>query len=377
MLHAPNLTDTPRAERPFWFRLGRGVLLLVGFWGVVVLFDAGQRFMALEAKGYEDADWTTEFVTSLHLWVYWAVMTPLLLALARRWPLDRVRWKQQVLLHLGIASAVALLHMVYFHLVNKYLGCEELQWLKSLFFVRLHIDIGLYAAIVGGYYALDNYRQFQLREREAAELAVRAQQLEAQLAQAQVQALKMQLHPHFLFNTLNAIAVLVREQQGPDAVRMLTRLSDLLRLTLENGGRQYIPLWQELAWLERYLAIEQVRFGDRLQVSVAVPKALKQALVPALILQPLVENAIRHGIAPTAEAGAITIEATAHDGQLRLTVADDGVGLPATWEDGIGLANTRARLTRSYGSQHAFSVQRRAEGGTRAEISLPLQSDDA
>jgi two-component system, LytTR family, sensor kinase len=232
-----------------------------------------------------------------------------------------------------------------------------------------HLELLIYGATLGLNYAFSYYARF--REREA-----RAAQLEAQLTQAQLQALKMQLHPHFLFNTLNGIAGLVRDQRNKAAVEMLAGLSDLLRYTLENAGRQEVPLGEEMEFLELYLNIQQMRFSDRLNVEIEVAPDALRALVPNLILQPLVENAIRHGIAPRAARGTVGVRAARADSVLQIEVYDDGPGLRANASQGqgIGLANTRARLAQLYGAGgHSFSVSNRAGGGTAARLSLPFR----
>jgi sensor histidine kinase YesM len=236
---------------------------------------------------------------------------------------------------------------------------------------QFHIDLLIYAATLGTSYAVSFYERY--RERE-----VRATQLEAQLAQAQLQALKMQLHPHFLFNTLNGIAGLVRDSRNKAAVDMLVGLSDLLRYTLENAGKQEVPLREELDFLELYLDIQKMRFPDRLQVEMHVASDTLDALVPNLILQPLVENAIRHGVSLRATAGMIGINAERVDGVLQITVHDDGPGLRPVASsqsagDGIGLSNTRARLAQLYGAAHRFTTENRVGGGFEAALAIPFK----
>src|SRR5262245_40790860 len=199
--------------------------------------------------------------------------------------------------------------------------------------------------------------------------------LETQLAQAQLQSLKMQLHPHFLFNTLHAISALM-DDDVKAARRMIARLSELLRLTLENAGQQEFSLRQELDALERYLEIEQIRFQDRLTVRLAVAPETLDASVPNLILQPIVENAIRHGIAPRSSAGWIEIRAERREGMVELQVIDDGPGLQPAGEElreGIGLTNTRARLRQLYGDEHRIEIEDAAEGGLAVKLSIPYR----
>ncbi len=216
-------------------------------------------------------------------------------------------------------------------------------------------------------YAVDYYRRFKEEE-------IHASGLETQLAQAQLQALKMQLHPHFLFNTLNAVSTLVRTNKNEAATDMIAGLSDLLRLTLESSGAQEVTLKQELEFLERYLEIEQIRFGDRLRVRMDIEPGTLHARVPNLLLQPLVENAIRHGIAPRAEAGLIEIRAVREDDILRLHVRDDGPGLPEgdRVHNGVGLSNTIARLERLYGSAQRVTLANAEDGGALITLELPF-----
>jgi LytS/YehU family sensor histidine kinase len=228
-----------------------------------------------------------------------------------------------------------------------------------------------YWGILAVSHTLDYYRKY--RERE-----LRTSQLEARLAQAQLQVLKMQLHPHFLFNTLNAISALMhRDVEIAD--RMIARLGELLRLTLASAGAQEVPLKQELDFIKPYLEIEQARLGPRLQVITQIEPATLTALVPNLILQPLVENAVRHGIAPRAKAGRIEIRAYRAGDQLHLEVWDDGPGLtqapPVNLKGGIGLANTRARLQQLYGPAHRFDLRNGDSRGLVVTLEIPFHED--
>jgi LytS/YehU family sensor histidine kinase len=214
-------------------------------------------------------------------------------------------------------------------------------------------------------YAFASYKLY--REGE-----LRTAQLQTELMEAQLQALKTQLHPHFLFNTLNAISVLI--QKSPEsAQKMLTRLSDLLRITLDNGGVQEVALKDELDFLDRYVQIQQVRFGDRLEVKMEIDSNALNANVPNLILQPLVENAIEHGVAKRSGLGTIRISAKRTDNRVRMEVQDNGIGVQNGngKKDGVGLSNTRARLIQLYGEQQRFDLMTPAEGGTIATVEIP------
>ena len=231
-----------------------------------------------------------------------------------------------------------------------------------------HLNLLIYWVIVSVHHAFDYYRQVQERELRAAEL-------EKRLAQARLQALQMQLNPHFLFNTLHAISSLMhKEVEAAD--RMITRLSDLLRYALESTDAQEVPLRQELDFLERYLEIEQTRFGDRLAVRVDVAPDTLDALVPNLVLQPLVENAIRHGIEPRSQGGRIELRCRRENGRLVLEVRDNGVGLSPNGklEEGVGLSNTRARLEQLYGEKHSFAFGEAPGGGLAVRLELPFRA---
>jgi two-component system, LytTR family, sensor kinase len=210
--------------------------------------------------------------------------------------------------------------------------------------------------------------------REARDRELRASQLEASLADARLQLLKMQLQPHFLFNTLNTIAELVHENPS-EAERMIGGLGTLLRETLEGGLTDLVPLAKELELLERYIAIQRVRFGDRLRVTIEVPNDIRQALVPSLVLQPLIENAIKYGLAARLGTGAIEVRAERRGESVTIAVADDGQGFaPGSMREGVGLGNTRARLAELYGSQQTFEVASAEGAGTRVQLTIPYRT---
>jgi two-component system, LytTR family, sensor kinase len=230
--------------------------------------------------------------------------------------------------------------------------------IKTLFFNAL-----IYWVIVSVAHALNYYRRY--RERE-----LRASELERNLTAAKLKTLQMQLNPHFLFNTLHAISSLMHKDVN-DADRMITKLSDLLRRALDSSETQEVPLRQEIDFLRRYLEIEQTRFGDRLEVRFDIPDNTSDLLVPNLILQPLVENAIKHGIEPHARRGIVQIGARREGDQLFLEVSDNGGGLSVNHDERIGLANTRSRLGQLYGDDQAFKIETAASGGVAATIRIP------
>jgi LytS/YehU family sensor histidine kinase len=235
---------------------------------------------------------------------------------------------------------------------------------------KLYMAVLVYWAIVAAVQYADQQRL--VRERE-----LRASQLETELARAQIDALRMQLHPHFLFNTLNAIAGLMREDVEA-ADTMLTQLGELLRSTLQNEGRQRVALSEEIDWIRTYLAIQQTRYGPRLRVDVDVPAECARALVPTLILQPLVENAIRHGFAEKTGPGFVAIRARLRDGRLQIDVDDDGLGVAEPIREGYGLRNTRSRLRALYGEDGASLTVRGLDAarGARSRIDVPVTLGD-
>jgi LytS/YehU family sensor histidine kinase len=250
----------------------------------------------------------------------------------------------------------------------------------STFFLLLilgfHGSVITYWIILGIQATFGYYRQYQERRRQALQLELQASELKSRLVQAQLSALKGQLQPHFLFNTLNAIMVLVRQEKGRQAEEMLARLSDLLRSVLEDVEAQEVPLRRELESLQLYLSIEEVRFQDRLRVEISTEPATLDAAVPHLSLQPIVENAVRHGIGRRSVAGRIEISAAQVNGSLQIQVRDDGPGLPPGGLDatrGIGLANTRARLQQLYGDAARLTVENGPHGGAVATLVLPYR----
>ncbi len=310
-------------------------------------------------------------------WTYtWTLFTPLILWLTWRFPFNRDGWVTSLLVHLPASLVIAWIGSLVFNRVSQLVGtippgidnllAESLQ----MFVLFLHFDPLLYWIVVGlGLLLMHNQMS---RERE-----LRAAQLETQLTEARLQALEMQLHPHFLFNALNTIAVLVRTNRNAQAVRVVTGLGELLRSALDSAGSQVVPLKHEIEFVERYLEIEQVRYGDRLRVELNIEDGMQEAQVPYLILQPLVENAIRHAIEPRSEGGALQISARRTNDRLLLSVHDDGPGLSGAAQpaerNGLGLATTQARLQQIYGDDHTFVVSNAKGGGATAEVDIPFQ----
>lgn len=310
-------------------------------------------------------------------WAYaWAFFTPLILWLRRSFRFDRGQRIRSAAVHLPASLMFAFIGSVVFIFISQAIGnappnAPPLLWRSlRLFIAWLHLDPWLYWIILALGYVGEHYQVSRQRELQAS-------QLETQLAEARLDALEMQLQPHFLFNALHTIAVLVRTQKNAQAVRVVTGLGELLRRVLDTAGTQVVPLKQELEFIERYLEIEQIRFGERLKIDMRIQPETLDARVPNLILQPLVENAIRHGIAPRVSAGHLEIEASRVGDQLRLSVSDDGPGLREnngrSSSSGLGLSATRERLAQMYGAESSFEVRNGEGGGVTAELRIPYQ----
>ena len=311
--------------------------------------------------------------------VYWylpALLAPTILTLVLRYQLGRVRWSTQALVHVTGAVVYSVVHTVAMLATRAVLfpngrpGSAAALWVwgRNEYLRQLDWLLMTYLFLVGLAHALA-YR----RESEARALA--AANLETRLMEAQLQALQRQLHPHFLFNTLNTISGLMRINVNA-ADLMIDRLGDLLRMTLDTSGTQQVPLKQELDVLKKYLEIEQTRFESRLSVAMHIEFESLDALVPNLILQPLVENAIRHGIAPHSRPGWIAIHAARDGPRLRIEIRDSGNGLPpdrlTALNRGVGLGNTRARLTHLYPSAHQFAFSN-LDDGFCVTVSIPFE----
>ena len=287
---------------------------------------------------------------------------------------------RRVALHLAISVGISFAQLcvesiILYHLhVFPSLMTGFLRTFIFLLTIGFHQGIMTYFLLLGGQYGLDYYHKYLEREKQALQLELNTSQLKTQLAHAQLSALKKQLQPHFLYNTLNAIMVLVRQQKGKQAEEMLARLGDLLRCVLEDVDAQEVSLRRELEYLQLYLSIEQVRFPDRLRVEISADESILDAAVPQMGLQPIVENAIRHGIGRSSAAGRLQIHAARLKDTLEIKVKDDGPGLADTKSiegNGIGVSNTRARLQQLYGDAARLSVENGEVEGVVVTIVVP------
>lgn len=348
----------------------RRLLIFTG-WTLIGLFFSTQIYLMFNVGEGRQLSWLRAIVSTVPDWYEWALLSMLIAPITRRIRLDRSNWQRAFIIHFGLSLVFAGTHVLLAHTVTHLFGWgwgEKGAWLDKLkinFFWYFYWDVVTYWAIVCFCYAVNYYRSFE--ERKVALL-----DLEAQLAQAQLQALKMQLHPHFLFNTLNSISVLMNKDV-PLAKKMIARLGEFLRLTLRNSGAQEVLLQEELDFLKCYLDIEKVRFQDRLTVNMEIDPSTVDLSVPNLILQPIIENAIRHGIGRRAEPGHIDIRATRENGTLQLQVQDDGPGITQNaLQRGVGLSNTQARLERLYGPSHRFDISNAPQGGLIVTLEIPV-----
>jgi sensor histidine kinase YesM len=351
--------------------------LIFAAWLVPALLSAFDSYMQSRLSNERPA-WRWVIFNGVD-WLLYAVLTPAVFRVSRRYPLQRRGLAARIALHVACALGMCVawatlgqfLRLAIFHNPAGFSATKFSRELEGWIFTTLPFGTGVYFALVGIEHALAYMAQARERETQAVRLT-------AQLAEARLGALRMQLNPHFLFNSLNAITVLVRDQNTADASRMLELLSDVLRLVLRAEPSHETPLSTELDFLERYLAIEQVRFSDRLRPRIDVDPAIRRAAAPQLILQPLVENALRHGIARRADAGLLEIAARRDGDTLVLTVRDDGPGLdPARASAGVGLANTRARLSALYGDRASLEIANAASGGVVASIRLPYHEAES
>lgn len=378
MIEETGKTLSHQVRVPMWQRRWARLAIIWGIWTFIGLVFTLQFYFA----SYR-SERPVPFVDSLYMQMIWAYLfalaTPFVLWAVSRMPIDRDNWVRNILLHIPISIALGvvltalgrvLIWLRWGWPLDKPLTFESIARFVVANFTEA---IGIYLLIALSGYAFCYYRRFR-------EGQVKTLQLEAQLSQAQLQALKMQLHPHFLFNTLHSISALLHKDSEA-ARKMITRLGDFLRLTLENSGSQEVTMRQEMEFLGCYLEIERIRFQDRLTTRLDVAQQTLDAKVPNLILQPIVENAIRHGIAPRSSQGLIEIEAKQQNGTLRIQVRDNGPGLSEhrtsenVFKKGLGLANTETRLEQLYGSAHSFNLSNNPDGGLIVTLEIPFTRD--
>ncbi len=342
--------------------------LFFAFWTSIGLSFAFQFYISSAKAGLE-VTWKQAVSYALGDWYVFALLSIPVIWLARRFNFDSGNRARSLAVHVPGSLLFSLAYMILRALVGRWQSdASFLEAFQPLLVKTWHFNLLIYWVIVAVSFAFDYYGKFRERELRAAEL-------EKNLVKAKLQALQMQLNPHFLFNSLHSISALMH-QDVESADRMIVRLSDLLRAALENSDAQEVTLRAELKFLQSYLEIEQIRFGSRLAVKTQIPPDVLDARVPNLILQPLLENAIRHGIEPHAKPGVIELRAQRANGELTLDVSDNGGGVndANALNEGVGLSNTRARLRTLYGEAHRFELSNRPEGGLRVRVTIPFQT---
>jgi two-component system, LytTR family, sensor kinase len=348
-------------------RLGRIALAALGWTAIGCLFAL---------PGLSMGNWRRALLGSLAQWWSWGLLTPLILWADRRLPFSRKQLTQRLLAHLLPSLIFTSLYIYIFAAVLAFLGMgpwSSLQNTKILAGALRGMFLWswlVYWLILGTSQVYHYYKHYLSSE-------LQMERLERSFSEARLNALRMQLDPHFLFNALNTISSQV--ERDPRLARgMIEHLGDLLRLSLESKDRQEVPLAEEMSFLDHYVAIQKIRFGGQLKIETQISPDVKYASVPCLFVQPLVENAIRHGISQRSSGGTVIILAQQSDNRLDIRILDDGVGLPPGWtletSTGLGLSVTRERIAGLYpdGASH-FDVRRRIGGGTEVEISLPLR----
>jgi signal transduction histidine kinase len=364
--------EAPRRQRVWVKRLAR-LGIIWGMWTIAALFFSTQVFMMYYSER-QPIPYARAFLVQGSACYVWALVTPLILWVARRFRIDREKWLRKVVLHLlfsiALVSTLIALHFLVYMLLAGRAG--SITPLRLFGYVYPNFDrwILVYWFIFGISHAFNYYSSYRKGE-------LKASQLRTQLVQSQLEALKMQVQPHFLFNTLHSISSLLsKDTEG--ARKMITRLGDFLRLTLENSGSMEVTLQQEIEFLNGYLEIERIRFQDRLTTDIKIDPAVLDVRVPNLILQPIVENAMRHAVG-NSRSGHVEITAAPRNGAVRIEVKDNGPGLQidrafeARRGKGVGLANTQARLVGLYGTAARFEMLNRPSGGLTVTIEIPRQ----
>jgi nitrate/nitrite-specific signal transduction histidine kinase len=346
--------------------MGRALLAAL-FWSLLGLI--------FTLSMYAMSGWVKSLLSSLSQWWSWGVMAPLIFAIDRRLHYTARQLARRVIAHLLISPVITAIYIYVFAVARAVLGVKPWSYIQfSKQFAQNELGWFLWSGliywmIVGGLQAFRYYDHYLSSE-------LRLERLERRFTEARLNALRMQLDPHFLFNALNTISSHV--ESDPKLTRtMIEHLGDLLRMSLESKDRQEVPLSEELEFLDHYLAIQKIRFGSKLKIEIDVAPEVRYASVPSLIIQPLVENAIRHGISRRSSGGTVAVSAERRDSRLEIRVRDNGVGLLPGWtleaSAGVGLAVTRDRIAGLYpNGDSRFAVRRREEGGTEVEISLPL-----
>ncbi|HTE54831.1 MAG TPA: histidine kinase [Kofleriaceae bacterium] len=354
--------------------------VVTALWTLVGVVSGAQSSLAAALQGADPQPLVPAIVDALNQFLPWIPATLVAVALAGRFPLTRASWRRNLWVHLVAAPATAyltnlLVVAAYWARQGMYQGIGTLAEQAAVWgLVRLHIAVLFYAAAVAVTVAIRSWRDLRRREVELA-------RLETLLAQTRLQVLSAQIRPHFLFNTLHTIGQLWRSGRNREADEMLDHLGSLFQKVIASTSRAQIPLREELAMVRDYLAIEQARFGDRVRSQLTIEEAARSCLVPPLLLQPLVENAVKHGLSPSAAGGTVWVDARVERGRLLLCVRDDGAGparptgSPDTAGSGTGLSNVRERLAGLYGADQRLVTSAGDGAGTEVRLDLPATTE--
>jgi len=356
-------------ETPRWY-------WVLAVWLGIGLFDASQTVLVMRAEGMRHY-WTRLFMTNTFAWIPWMLATPVIFRLGHRFSVAQWKHSRFWISHLSAMAIINLLAAgwvaLWEELLNPFAASPgpetlDLLWLHK-FYGGILSSIILYLLVLLIVHISETQRRFAMQQAETS-------RLNEQLTKAQLDALRRQIEPHFLFNTLNAIAALVREKRDDAAVNMISSLSDFLRRVVNDSERQQVSLSEELEFTKKYLDIQKARFADRLEFSVDVPDELLSAQVPSLILQPIIENAVKHGIAKRVQGGAVGITALRSNAMLTLSVYNDGPQLIDGWQNqpsAVGIRIVRTRLESLYGKEFELKLRNHL-GGVEALISVPYDA---
>ena len=359
-------------------------LVIFLFWNVIAVL-ATTLLYAQFVNTYPDASWLGFFYRQAPIWYIWMFFTPLILWLVNVGKKKNFTLPKNLLIHLFVASIFFLIYGVLVGIHSLQLN-QKLVWSVSVIYPSASRSFALnfasncliYLLIVFVGVGLQWYRSLINTQQERLKLELNNSELHAQLVEAQLQTLTQQLQPHFLFNTLHSIASLVRTQQNNLAIQMIADFSELLRHTIQQGEENFASIETEVAFIEKYLNIEKIRFQDRLEVFIQVSQEAKPMLVPSLILQPFIENAIKHGIGPKLDNGRIEVTIELRDEQLDIQIQDNGIGLSKGWKltdnQGIGLSNSLHRMEKIYTHNFSLRIINHPDGGVLVHIQLPAQA---
>lgn len=318
---------------------------------------------------------TTILLIKMGIWMFWAIWIPLIFFLSKKIPVKKSNMYLGALFHLPISIIIVCLHIFLYALIISQSQIPNIQdqsvvsLFRGFFFSQFEWYFMTYWALMFGSYAFNYFRKYN-------ESKIKSAQLDALLTKAKLNALKMQLHPHFLFNTLNTISSLVRQEQKTKSISMLTELGDLLRLVLNQNEKQFVPLIDELSFIKKYIVLEEKRFKDKIKLNIVFDKELKDALIPSFILQPLIENSIYHGLSKKIDAHILKISIEYENQRVKIQIYNDGFPLPENFHltktKGIGLINSIERLSQLYGEDYSFDISN-FKNGVITKLNIPLK----